>query len=138
MIISYPPQLIGILGGHSAIKLLKLLNLRLKDDFGAPMVSELPARRVRNRFGRKNGLPENPGNYGALDCRMPSLGALFDHRFDTDLFPSHGILVKRDGVVLHKEVVNDASGVPGEGALGAALIGAGLSVQANDGTRNVP
>lgn len=58
--------------------------------------------------------------------------------FDTDLFPSHGILVKRDGVVLHKEVVNDASGVPGEGALGAALIGAGLSVQANDGTRNVP
>jgi hypothetical protein len=46
-------SLMGILGGHSAIKLLKLLRLTLKADFGTPMVSELPARRVRDRFGRK-------------------------------------------------------------------------------------
>ena len=57
--------------------------------------------------------------------------------FSTDLFPSHGIQVTRDGQVIHKEVVNDASGVLGEGAIGAALIGAGLTMQFNDGKRNI-
>ena len=58
--------------------------------------------------------------------------------YNTDLFPSHGLKVTRDGQSLHQSVVNDASGVPGLGATGAALIGARLSAQLNTGTVNTP
>jgi hypothetical protein len=56
-----------------------------------------------------------------------------DIDFKTDFFPSHGIQVSRNGVMVHQEMVRDASDVPGEGAAGAAAIGAYLSSQSNDG-----
>lgn len=56
-----------------------------------------------------------------------------DIDFSTDLFPSHGIQVSRNGAIVHQEMVRDASGVPGEGVAGAAAIGTFLSAQLNDG-----
>jgi hypothetical protein len=67
-----------------------------------------------------------------LSGTIDSKGGL-DIKFSTDFFPSHGIQVSRDGAVVHQETVRDASGVPGEGASGAAAIGAFLSAQLNDG-----
>ena len=61
-----------------------------------------------------------------------------DLDFSTDLFPSHGIQVERNGATVLQKVVRDASGVPGEGAAGAAAIGAFLSAQLNDGKENIP
>ena len=67
-----------------------------------------------------------------LSGKIDSKGGL-DIEFSTDFFPSHGIQVSRNGAVVHQEMVRDASGVPGEGAAGAAAIGAFLSAQLNDG-----
>jgi hypothetical protein len=78
-----------------------------------------------------------PAINSSLTGTISASGAL-DLSFDTDMFPSHGLQVIRDGAVIHKEVIRDASGVPGEGVLGAALIGALLSAQVNEDSRSVP
>ncbi len=59
-------------------------------------------------------------------------------KYNTDLFPSHGLRVYKDGSVIHTSVVNDASGVPGLGVTGAAQIGARLSSPLNNGTIPLP
>ena len=78
-----------------------------------------------------------PAINSTLTGKIDPSGGL-DIDFSTDFFPSHGIQVSRNGAIVHQETVRDASGVPGEGAAGAAAIGAFLSVQANDGKVAVP
>lgn len=58
--------------------------------------------------------------------------------YNTDMFPSHGIRVQRDGAdILAPTIVNDASGVNALGLAGAAELGARLSLQANTGSTMV-
>ena len=78
-----------------------------------------------------------PAINSTLTGTIDSTGGL-DIDFSTDLFPSHGIQVERNGATVLQKVVRDASGVPGEGAAGAAAIGAFLSAQLNDGNAKVP
>jgi len=53
--------------------------------------------------------------------------------YHTDLFPSHGFQVKKDGAVVKSQIVNDASGVNGLGPLGAIEIGRRLTSFSNVG-----
>ena len=58
--------------------------------------------------------------------------------FDTDLFPSHGIQVTRDGAVIKTQVVNDPSGINPLGPIGAIDIGRRLVSHSNHGTTSAP
>jgi hypothetical protein len=58
--------------------------------------------------------------------------------FNTDLFPSHGIHVTRDGTALKSQVVNDPSGINPLGPLGALDIGRRLVSHSNHGTTTAP
>ncbi len=58
--------------------------------------------------------------------------------YDTDLFPSHGIQVSRDGQVIHTAVTNNAERVKAQGAVGAANVGARLMMQENEGGITIP
>ena len=58
--------------------------------------------------------------------------------FTTDLFPSHGIQVKKDGAVLNTKVVNDPSGINALGPIGAADIGRRLTSHSNSGSMTAP
>jgi hypothetical protein len=58
--------------------------------------------------------------------------------YSTDLFPSHGFSVRRNGVLITRNVVNDASGKIVLGAIGAAVIGHGLTSQTNNGNVVIP
>jgi len=60
--------------------------------------------------------------------------------FRTDLFPSHGVRVSKDGTPQLTDIVNDASCFPDfviQGPAGLGIIGAGLSLQINQGDRTV-
>jgi hypothetical protein len=58
--------------------------------------------------------------------------------YTTDLFPSHGIQVKRDGGVIKEEVVNDPSGINPFGPIAAINIGHRLTSHTNHGTTKAP
>jgi hypothetical protein len=64
-------------------------------------------------------------------------GSTLNVRWSTDNFPSHGYEVKKNGSAVQTSVVNNASWVPGEGPVGAAMIGAFLSLQTNNGSATV-
>ncbi len=57
--------------------------------------------------------------------------------WSTDLFPSHGYRVWKNGGVIKTEVVNDASGVNAQGVAGGAILLARLSSQSNIGVSHV-
>jgi hypothetical protein len=59
-------------------------------------------------------------------------------RYTTDLFPSHGLQIRRDGSVIKEEIVNDASGVNALGPVGAAVVGYRLSSNSNTGATTAP
>lgn len=58
--------------------------------------------------------------------------------FNTDLFPSHGIHVTRDGATIKSQVVNDPSGINPLGPIGAVDIGRRLVSHSNHGTASAP
>jgi Domain of unknown function (DUF4157) len=58
--------------------------------------------------------------------------------YNTDLFPSHGLRVYKDGVVIHTSVVNDASSVNALGVAGALHLGIRLSSHDIKGTTILP
>ena len=64
-------------------------------------------------------------------------GSTLNIKWSTDNFPSHGYQVTKNGAAVQTSVVNDASWVPGEGPIGAAMIGAFLSLQTNNGSATV-
>jgi len=64
-------------------------------------------------------------------------GSTLNVKWSTDNFPSHGYEVKKNGSPIQTSVVNDASWVPGEGPVGAAMIGTFLSLQTNNGSATV-
>jgi len=68
--------------------------------------------------------------------RLGSGGLTFS--YNTDLFPSHGVSVSKNGSAVTTSVVNDASGVNGLGPIGAVLIGQKLSSQSNAGSITIP
>lgn len=60
--------------------------------------------------------------------------------FRTDLFPSHGVRVSKDGAPQLTDIVNDASCLPNfavRGLVGLGVIATGLSTQSNQGDRTV-
>gem|GEM_PF-2288467 len=61
-------------------------------------------------------------------------GGHINMSYTTDLFPSHGIRVKKNGSVIKTQIINDASAVNGLGILGAANIGYRLTSFSNKGT----
>ncbi len=67
-----------------------------------------------------------------------TLGSGLTFSYNTDLFPSHGVRVYKNGSAVETKVVNDASGVNGLGPIGAALIGHRLTSQTNAGSITVP
>ena len=67
-----------------------------------------------------------------------TMGSGLTLSYDTDLFPSHGVRVVKNGTAVKTQVVNDASGVHGLGPIGAALIGHRLTSQTNAGTVTAP
>lgn len=71
-----------------------------------------------------------------VDGTFDSSGQL-NLNYATDRFPSHGISVTKNGSSVHREVINDASGVPALGPVGAAVIGRRLTDQSNRGSRTV-
>lgn len=80
-----------------------------------------------------------PAIDGLLDGTMSADGTI-TLRFDTDLFPSHGLRVTRNGVVQVTDIVSSASCLPDfavVGLPGLVLIGAGLVAQINEGDRIV-
>lgn len=58
--------------------------------------------------------------------------------YSTDLFPSHGIKVSRNGKVVHNAITKDASGVNALGPVGALNVGARLLTQSNNGSKWLP
>ncbi len=72
-----------------------------------------------------------------LDGSFDSSGQL-SLNYKTDLFPSHGVQVQKDGVLIHTSIVNDASGVNALGPTGAANVGTRLIAQVNTGTISLP
>ena len=56
----------------------------------------------------------------------------------TDLFPSHGYRVYKNGAAIKTQVVNDASGVNAEGVAGAVNLGTRLISQTNVGIGTAP
>ncbi len=58
--------------------------------------------------------------------------------YTTDLFPSHGIQVKKDGAVIKTEVVNDPSGINALGPIGAADLLHRLTSNSNSGSTSAP
>ncbi|MCC6999546.1 MAG: DUF4157 domain-containing protein [Deltaproteobacteria bacterium] len=56
----------------------------------------------------------------------------------TDLFPSHGYRVYKNGAAIKTQVVNDASGVNAEGVIGAVNLGTRLISQTNVGIGTAP
>ena len=87
----------------------------------------------------------NPLAFGAppIDSQLrgtlsPEGGVAIE--FSTDLFPSHGIRIERNGAPLDTRIVNDVSCIPDESALGltgAGLLSYGLSRHANQGSYSV-
>ena len=60
--------------------------------------------------------------------------------YRTDLFPSHGIRVSKNGTPQRTDIVNDASCLPNSfvtGIRGMVVLGAGLLAQTNQGDRTV-
>jgi hypothetical protein len=58
--------------------------------------------------------------------------------FTTDLFPSHGIQVSKDGAMIKQQVVNDPSGINPLGPIGAIDIGRRLVTHSNHGVTTAP
>jgi hypothetical protein len=58
--------------------------------------------------------------------------------FTTDLFPSHGIQVTKDGAMIKQQIVNDPSGINPFGPIGAADIGRRLVSHSNSGATTAP
>jgi hypothetical protein len=61
-----------------------------------------------------------------------------DISYDTDMFPSHGIRILKNGSTIHTSIVNDASSVNALGPIGAANVGARLMLQENEGSVHLP
>lgn len=53
--------------------------------------------------------------------------------FDTDRFPSHGIIVFKNGRRIRAQIINNVSGQKTSGALGIANMARGLTSQSNEG-----
>jgi hypothetical protein len=82
-------------------------------------------------------IPFTPTIDGLLSGTIAANGTI-NLNYRTDLFPSHGFRVTKDGSAQRTDTVSDAScllttlGIPG-----LAFIGAGLSAQINSGSRTV-
>ena len=65
-------------------------------------------------------------------------GSTMSLSYTTDLFPSHGIKVTKNGRQLYNSIVNDASGVNALGAIGAVNVGNRLTSHSNSGSASFP
>jgi hypothetical protein len=81
---------------------------------------------------------DTPSIDSRLDGSISANGEIMTLKYDTDLFPSHGLRVIKNGEEVLTGIVRDASGVPTQGVLGAGSIFIGLTSQVNEGEIKIP
>jgi hypothetical protein len=97
-------------------------------------------------YSAVNGVQEGKPVVGrftpAIDAQLngsiSSDGEKITLHYDTDLFPSHGVQVVKDGNVISSNIVNDASDVNVQGVQGSLDIATRLAIQGNEGELQIP
>jgi hypothetical protein len=84
------------------------------------------------------GIHDTPAIDSRLDGSVTEDGKKMTLKYKTDLFPSHGFQVIKNGQVIATEITNNASGVDVSGIYGVANIGYGLTHQNNKGESQIP
>jgi hypothetical protein len=95
----------------------------------------IATNRVQDR--KIPGRYDTPSIDSDLDGSFSADGKTMTLKYDTDLFPSHGFQVSKNGNVIATDITNDASGVDVSGGDGAANIGYRLSRQSNEGESQI-